>query len=287
MIFLITLLIGTCLTFQGDFTDCYSCSQKDEGKRFICNWGDLMKDKKNMIACCVKGSKSRYCWDNEYSNCSQTFGQTDGLFFRYCTSVSDKDVCGEEALVPQTQKAVVTSKPLVWSESQQRFDACSHTIKKADNFTHAVGFNSVKFTELVNVDVTINWFWNVDKLDDPGKVVDEGAVVKVGETYNVTNRQNLIFSIKVKEKDIEAKYAFEYWTDAPDATMIDQFVTWFEELSTTMLLVIIICFALCLVLYCGCIFLCCKKCCCKRKISPEDEDTIMGTPKNGGGPKLS
>ena len=60
---LLLILLNLVCATQGDFQDCYSCSQKDDGSRFICNWGDLLTNK-NQIACCTKGSKSRYCWDN-------------------------------------------------------------------------------------------------------------------------------------------------------------------------------------------------------------------------------
>lgn len=89
----------------------------------------------------------------------------------------------------------------------------------------------------------------------------------------MTNRQNLLVTISVKEPNTEAKYSFEYWTDAPDASMFDQLSTWLEDLSAAffwLLMALLLC--LCC-LFGGCIYLCAKKCCCKQKVNPEKEDT--------------
>ena len=175
----ILALLNAIRAFQGDFTDCYTCSQKDDGQRFICNWGELMASQKNMVACCAKGSQSRYCWDNAYSNCSTPYSEAGGLFFKYCASAKDQATCGNSTLLPKGDKVAV-SKTIARSDADQRFDACSYAIKKADNFTHALGFNSVKFGELQNVAVSVVWVWNVDKLGDPGQLVEEGTEVQAG-----------------------------------------------------------------------------------------------------------
>lgn len=61
------------LADHGSLEDCYSCSQKDNGARYICNYGELFEDK-TKIACCPDDSNSEFCKSNEkYNKCSLPF----------------------------------------------------------------------------------------------------------------------------------------------------------------------------------------------------------------------
>ena len=111
-------------------------------------------------------------------------------------------------------------------------------------------------------------------MNDPGNLLDKGEELKIGTTYNVTNRQNLMVSIRPNEQNKEAKYSFEYWTDAPDANVFDQLGTWLDELSGGLLALFIICIVCCVGLCGGCIYICARTCCkCGSKINPEYMET--------------
>ena len=81
------------------------------------------------------------------------------------------------------------------------------------------------------------------------------------------NDEKLIVSVRVAKADQDAKFAFDYWTDAPESNIQEQLYAWYNKQGDLKWLFLGLAGALALLILC-CFGVCIHNCCRKKS---EDE----------------